>query len=204
MNHDLTGSTTDIKTYKTVDNSNPYFDFNKKDALTLVRDVLKNISEIVFLGDMYEMLNLIPEEEYEPLISDETITLSLAGEFGDKHPNKTVSQTLDIILNETFEKVGMIHFDYSIDVSSDHSPGNVCYKIGESFQNKGYATKALKLLKEYLGNLKYKGNKDLYFWVSYDNILSQKVVLSNGGEVVKEDPKDNDPLDNGYTYRIKI
>ena len=203
MIHDLSGNTKNIKIYNSKKNIEQFY-FAKAEALDLAREILKEVEEELIIGDIYTMLNLLRDEQYNPIISDETITLSLSAEWGIEDLNKNLSQTFYIMLNDTKEKIGIIHYDYSVDVDSDYSVGNVCYEIFEQFRNQGYATGALKLLKQHLHNYEYSGNKDLYFWVSYGNIPSQKVVLKNGGTIVREDAKDGNKIDTGYTYKIKI
>ena len=84
---------------------------------------------------------------------------------------------------------------------SNHEFGNVSYQIDDQFRNNGYATKALKLLVKLLKQNNFKGDKDLYFWVSYYNEPSKKVILNNGGEVLSGgDAETKSP----YTLRIKM
>lgn len=200
MNHDLNGSTHEIRTY--MSNTKSFSQLDKNIAFDLARQLLEHLNEVLTVDNIYEQLKILPQYKYNPIISDEIITLSLCDKALVETINNKKSQTLDIILNETKEKVGSIHFDYSLDVNSKNSVGNVSYEIFEQFQNKRYATRALKLLIEIVKNNKYEGNKDLYFWICCDNEASKKVVLNNGGHLVN---KENNEIDNqASTYRIKI
>lgn len=132
------------------------------------------------------------------VINDDVISLAASNKLSAQEINDRSFEHLDIILNETNQKIGSISFDY---YTPSHELGNVSYVIKEPFQHKGYATRALKLLINLLKNNNFKGNKDLYFWVSYYNEYSKKVVLNNGGEIISGGDKD---AKSPYTLRIKI
>lgn len=118
---------------------------------------------------------------YNPIISDEVITLSVSNEVSALEINDRSFECFDIILNNTTEVIGGISFDY---YNRNLEFGNVTYFVKEQFQNKGYATRALRLLIKLLKNNNFKGDKDLYFWVNYYNEYSKKVILNNGGEII--------------------
>lgn len=61
--------------------------------------------------------------------------------------------------------------------------GNVSYEVFPEFRHKGYATKALCLLKEYVSTIEGY-NKDLYVSTTQDNIFSQNVALKSGGKLI--------------------
>lgn len=132
------------------------------------------------------------------VINDEIISLCVSNKVSASEINDRSFECFDIVLNSTNECVGGISFDY---YNRNSNFGNVTYYIKEQFQNKGYASRALRLLVKLLKNNNFKGDKDLYFWVSYYNNYSQKVILNNGGEIVSGgDTETKSP----YTLRIKI
>lgn len=137
-------------------------------------------------------------KSHVPVINDDIISLSVSNVVSASEINDRSFECFDIILNETKEKIGNISFDY---YTPKHEFGNVSYEIDDQFQNKGYATRALKLLVNLLKNNNYKGDKDLYFWVSYYNEYSKKVVLNNGGEIVSGGESETK---SPYRLRIKI
>lgn len=205
MKYDLNGSTSDIRTYVSEDKEEGFFYLSKTEALALARNLLNNLDDYLIVRKIYRNLNLLSNYEYHPIISDGVISLSVSNEENAKCINERKSQTFEIVLNETRENVGNICFDYKQNVECEDSFGNVIYEITDQFQNKGYATRALSLLKQVVKNNNFKGNKDLYFWIWSTNEASKKVVLNNGGELLQEN-KPNTGIDfgTGYTYKIKI
>jgi predicted acetyltransferase len=160
--------------------------------------MLDNIPEkldVINMKSVYRRLNLLPRDEYNVVVSDEVISLSVYNNLEAQTINQYPSQILDIVLNSTHEKIGNIEFDYSQDVLGI---GNVFYKIEPNYRNKGYASRALSLLKQLVVNNNFKGDKNLYFFVSDGNKYSQRVVLKNGGEVIKNINND------GKIYKITI
>lgn len=131
-------------------------------------------------------------------IKDNVISLSVSNMVNASEISNKSFECFNIILNKTNEYIGTISFDY---YSKNVEYGNVSYAIKEEYQNKGYATRALRLLIELLKNNSYKGDKDLYFWVSYYNEYSKKVILNNGGEIISGGDSDTR---SPYTLRIKI
>ncbi len=135
---------------------------------------------------------------HDSVINDEIISLCVSNEVSANEINDRSFESFDIVLNSIGESIGGISFDYHI---PNPDFGNVTYYIKEQFQNKGYATRALKLLVKLLKNNNFKGDKDLYFWVSYYNEYSKKVVLNNGGKVMSGGDKETK---SPYMLRIKI
>lgn len=170
---------------------------------------IKNIQEYVNINEIYNILNIVPKKNYFPVIKSNRLTFSWANRFGSTDIYSKIRATLDIILNETSEKVGEITFNYMSSPNITYT-GNVSYKIKDEFQNKGYATEALNLLKQLLKKHQHQ-EKDLYISVDIENTKSQKVAINNEGKLYYEGPvPKNEPLTkrNGITkikmYHIKI
>lgn len=221
--HDSNFSTLSCKWYPSKSSS---FYLEKKEALSLAKSLLDNlyymdIDEIInkhnYYGYiildiyyLYDRLNLINDEDYYPVIRDNIMTLSWPHRFGHTNINKQRYESLDIILNESREKLGTISFNYYHNDSFTYD-GNVSYEIKEKFQNNHYATRALCLLKELLKNNDYDKDKSLYISTLKENIASQKVAKNSGGELYYEGtvPKDDplnyiDGVESVCIYRIKL
>lgn len=125
----------------------------------------------------------IKDENFFPVISDEVLSLSWKNRFNELDINDEEEAIFDIVLNDTNEIIGKIFFDYFFKSGFSYS-GNVGYSIKYRFQNKHYATKALKLLRTLLLSNKYSGDKSLYLATKIDNVRSQKVILNNGGNLI--------------------
>lgn len=161
----------------------------------LERKLLNSIRELTNDNDLTDTKYCC---EYTSVISDGIISLSIWEKIENDEINNKLIETFDIVLNDTGENIGSISFDY---YSRNLQFGNVSYAILNEFQNKGYATRALRLLVNLLKNNNYEGNKDLYFWISYYNEYSQKVVLNNGGEIISGGESETK---SPYMLRIKI
>ena len=163
-------------------NNNSFYD-REKEAILLISEMLsklqniESIEEILNINLLEQTINQIIPLKYYIIASDEAVSLTTYIENikGER------AHTFNIILNETKEKIGLIKFDYNLDIEKY---GNVFCEIYSKYRNKGYGTRSLKLLKEVIKNNKYKGNKDLYFYVAYWNKPSKKIVLKNGGEII--------------------
>lgn len=201
MNHDLNGSTSEVKTYISNENQSEYFYLDKITAFSkacILLDNLNKVEKLIDINRVCKKLNILLPRNYNPVISDEIITLSVPNEVTAVDIDNRNFGSFDIVLNDTKEKIGSISFDY---YSCEIKYGNVSYTINKEFQNKGYATKALRLLVKLLKSNNFKGDKDLYFWVSYYNEFSKKVVINNGGEIISGgETKTKTP----YMLRIKI
>lgn len=77
-------------------------------------------------------------------------------------------------ISMNLNKKGEDNFEYS---------GNVSYEVYLGYRHKGYATKALCLLKEYTGYLDDSYNKDLYISTVVNNVYSQQTALKSGAKL---------------------
>lgn len=197
--YNITIENNNEKTIKSFDNKNiisDTFKLDKKVALDNARTVLGEIKNInilnkyVDVNNILKLLRINKKNEYNIIIKDDTISLSSKSIEIKNNINNTNKCVLDIILNKTYEVVGFISFDLD-----NRCPGNVSYIINEQYQHNGYATKALKLLKELLKQNKYKNNKDIYLQIC--NEYSRKVAIKNGAVYQYQDI--NNPV-----YKIKI
>ena len=127
------------------------------------------------LFSLYEDVNLINELNYREVIADDKIVLMLPN-FRDINASW---KKLTIVLKETKEDVGYIEFDLSED--NFKFIGNVEYEIKEIFRNKGYATRALALVRKLVAEYQGEVDKRLYITTEVDNLASQSVILNNGG-----------------------
>lgn len=189
--HDFNYSTGEHKSYPCQSELlNKYFSLDKKEAFSLVNNLLNNlqkingIDNIIDCYDIYKILNLMPDEFYSPVISDDSISLSWIYTNKDNNINEQSYVLFDIVLNNTKEVVGNISFDY--DNSGFSYYGNVSYEIKEEYRNNHYASRALSLLRVLLIEHQYKGDKNLYISTVPENIKSQKVIRNNGGNLIYE------------------
>lgn len=209
--HDLNHNTKLFKSYPSIYDC---FSLKKKEALSLVSslfqslEVIDQIEEIIDIGYLYDTVNLVRNSKYYPVISDNDITLSW--KYKEKEINDEQNGFLNIVMNDTKEIIGDISFDYMCKSGFTYS-GNVSYFIKEEYRNHHYATKSLKLLKKLLQNNHYSGDRDLYISTLQDNLISQKVAVNNGGELVYfgEVPRDNmlriiDGVEEVKVYHIKM
>lgn len=98
----------------------------------------------------------------------------------------------DVIIFDIYlSSIYIGNISYSVDNN------NVSYYILEQFRNRGYATKSLSLLIKLFKTEEYNYIKKISLSTEIDNIYSQKVILNNGGRVVKQEKGLN-------TYIIKI
>ena len=205
--HDLNYSTGEVKWYPCECDMIKYFSLDKTEAHILLKDLLENIKRIKNIEEILDIEKIfitLSEEfsfETETVIKDEIMSLK-------PYPfkiNNEIKYQFDIEINETREKVGYICFDYSCDVESKYNIGNVFYGIHDEYRNKGYATRALKLLKKYIQGVQLDFNKDLYFYVNYHNEASKKVILKNGGEIIEPgNPYENEGNGKAHILKIKI
>ena len=163
----------------------------KSEALNLAHEVLYNLT--IVLGDtkeislsrIYYALNMITPKRYYPVIQNDTLSLSCSN-IGNANLIHTINEnTLDIVLNQTGERVGQISFNYYTNSGFTYE-GNVGYHIYSPYQNKHYATMALTLLKKLLKTHEFQGEKNLYIATTPDNICSQKVAQNNHAQLVYE------------------
>lgn len=165
-------------------NNNSFHD-KEKEVILLLSEILnklnniENIDEILNIHLLEQKINEIIPLKYYNIISDDVITLtSYITDIKEER-----AHTFNIMLNETKEKIGLIKFDYNMNIEEY---GNVFCEIYSKYRNKGYGTRSLKLLKEVVKNNGYNDNKDLYFYIAYWNKPSKKVVLKNDGEIINK------------------
>lgn len=140
------------------------------------------------------MSKIISNDEFFPVIYDDVLSLSWKYKFDAVDINKEEEATFDLVLNDTKEIIGAITFDY-FNNSGFSYIGNVGYHIESKFQNKHYATRALRLLRVLLKYNEYIGDKTLYLSIKEDNICSQKVIENNDGKLIYNgDVPSNDPV----------
>lgn len=187
--HKLNYDTKESKKYSTYNNCEiKELTINKKEAIKsaqLLLDELRKVDfiyKIINVYAIYNKLNLIPDTWYNAIISDEVITLSSNRYSSIDTVNDKKVCSFNIILNNTKEKVGEITFNLKKD--SFTYDGNVGYEIKEEYRNKGYASRALRLLKEVVKTNNYVGDKDLFIATVPDNIYSQKVAENNEGVLI--------------------
>ncbi len=198
------------------DKTNEYPSLTKKDALLIAMNLLSeiiqipNINELINIRNIFNCLNLVSKEEYYPIIKSKRITLSWPRRYGSTNINTKTRSTLDIILNETLEKIGEITFTFFKTSKNDYT-GNVGYHIKEDFTNNHYATEALTLLRKVLKENINTKEKEIILSANKENIASQKVILNNDGELIYdgEVPKTdsvyrNRGVNEVRMYRIKL
>lgn len=184
--------------------------FNYKECLKRIRSFISKLND--YNLEKYFSINLINNSlnfvrSSNVVLTDGVLSLSWA-----KEEDKDVLEQIDharfeIILNDTKEVVGTITFDFR-QTESDPYFGNVSYEIYPYYRNNGYATNALKLLKELVKNNECT-QKDLYISIVKSNKYSQKVALNCGAELyfsgeIPEDVIYTEKERDINIYKIKI
>ena len=143
-------------------------------------------------------------------IKDDKISLIINHIIDKETIYELTDACFDIVLNDTKQTIGNICFDYTLSEGFDYS-GNVGYTIDEEYRNMGYASKALKLLKEFIKEISFTGDKDLYVAMLPENIYSEKVAINNGGILCYEGsiPKEHiiritENIKDVKVYKIKM
>ena len=178
--HELNGSTKTIKTYSSLDNETTG-KMSKEEAFYIAKQFLDSlfsnnaIKDIIDVNDLYKRINIITTDKYNPVISDDVISLCSITKI--KNINDRKFCNFNIMLNATYEVIGDINFNYY--ESGPSSLGNVIYNIKENYRNNRYCTKALALLKKLLKDNNFDGDKNLY--ISAINEYSVRVAKANGG-----------------------
>lgn len=214
--HDKNYSTKGHQTYPM--NEDSVYDFwrmDKKMAIVLLQGLVNRldksdkIGRMINFGEFCACVHLMPDLDYNPVIRNEKITLSI-NRFDKEVAFNKNNIEFTIFLNETREKIGTIQYFYSKEDGFTYD-GNVCYEILEPFQHQGYATLALELLKNLLLKEQVKGDKDLYISTLPNNLYSQKVALNNQGELFYHGPVpqedklySQDGIEEVFVYRIKM
>lgn len=206
--HDSNNGTKECRVYNSNNNNKTLIEelsLNKKEALSLAQDLFDNIKfvggfyKIMNVYPLYRRLNLVPDTWYNPIVSDDVITLSSSRFSSIDSVNRNKNATLDIILNETKEQVGTITFNFKN--TGFTYDGNIGYEIKDEFQHNGYASRALKLIKEVIKSNQFKGDKDIYISTVPNNIYSQKVAENNEGKLVYNG---NVPDNDKYNYKYGV
>lgn len=140
--------------------------------------------------------------DYHPSITNSSIGLLISSFDTD---TSTSFLSFDIVLNDTLERIGNIGFHDSRLDELFYS-GNVDYTIYNRFQNQGYGTQSLALLKELLRDNPYTIKNGLLIFTLPENIRSQRVAIKNGGFLVYEGlvPKDNLLYQLDHVREVKI
>ena len=145
--------------------------------------ITKKEDLIVQPNYLFKDMRMITDNGVNTVISDDTLKLVL---FNCYQVNPEW-MNMKIVLKETNEIIGEIEFNLKSKEANNFSyMGNVSYEIYSEYQNKGYCTKALKLVKEYIRNNAHDYNKVLFISTLINNIASQMVALKCGGELYYE------------------
>lgn len=165
-------------------------------AYKLLRDLngINELSDIIKLDFAWIDINLIKKEDYNPIIEDNTLSLSK-----QNHENQSIV-SYNIVLKETNEIVGTIawvpertYFTYE---------GGISYTILPEFNNKGYATNALKLLLEHLTKIDVP---HIFIATYKDNLASQKVIEKNGGKLLLDSYLNNSRIEENHNIkRVRV
>lgn len=153
------------------------------DILNDLSNRISNCSSIVNYSSLIRLMRLINRDEITVIGEDNDIMLTIYN-FRDIRPT---GMQMNIVLKETNQIIGTLEFTISSYLDENFTyEGNVSYEIYPEFRNLGYATKAVKILKEYISNLSDEYNKKLYIATLPENIASQKVAEKCGGELCYE------------------
>lgn len=192
--HNLKSSINNIETYS-MDNSDYTNNLSKNKAFTYAKTLLDDIctidkiKNIIDVNLLYKKLNIITKDKYNPVISDDKISLCTMKKEDNILDKK--SSFFNIVLNDTKEIVGDISYNYMNEGPSEL--GNVMYNVKEKYRHNGYCTRALSLLIKLLKNNTYNGNKDLY--LATINEYSIRVAKRNGGVLYNGEYKDLESKD---------
>ena len=169
--HGLDHSTKFHKTYNSQKKfASDIFNFDKVEAMALAQQLLDELKSVDFLYKIitvypiYYKLNLIPNTWYNPIISDDKITLSSNRYSSIDTVNYKKVCSFNIMLNDTKEQIGQITFN--LEKGNFTYDGNVRYEIKEEFRNKGYAK---KLIEEVIVELKNNQCKNITLEVNEKN-----------------------------------
>ncbi len=192
--HSVNGSTKSVKTYSSLYNETPG-KMCKEEAFGVCKKLLdslwKNseIKSIIEIKRLYHRLNIISYDKYNPVISDDVI--SLCSTQKEDNINDKMACSFNMVLNSTFEVVGDICFNYYEEGPSQL--GNVIYNVKEDYRHNHYCTRALALLKKLLKSNNYNGDKNLY--IATINEYSIAVAKANGGTLYEGTFKDENEDD---------
>lgn len=195
---------------------------DREEAFDLVKSLImragqiKELDHVLNYHDLYKYTNIVHHDRFNPIISDDVITISKMFVKDNYDVSKETDQFFDIILNSTGEIIGELTFTlYKNNFISDDNQirysGNVSYKIKDRYSSNHYATRALKLLVEIIRNNSCDVDKSIYVSTEPSNIASQKVAINNGAKMFYTGivPDNNslrtiDGVQEVNIYRIKI
>ena len=189
---------------------NEYFSFNDGNkscieninkANYLIKDILYDLENVdginkyINIDDLYNKTNYLFLNTYHPIVKNKKIALSLSSDnFEHNYFDNRNCIKFDIVLQKSKVKVGEIFFDYFLADGFNYS-GNVSYYIRSNFRNRGYATEALKLLKEFLCSENFNKNIKILLAIKPTNISSMKVATNNGAKLIYDgEVPDNEPI----------
>ena len=126
----------------------------------------------------------ISEREFTEVVLPQMLPQMIDRSYGKGVPEDRVPDTI-LFLWDDEEIVGQFRIRHRLNESLRERGGHIGYYIAPQYRGRGYATRGLALA---LGLAKELVEEDeILFSVCKDNTASQKVILSNGGRVVRED-----------------
>lgn len=173
--------------------------FNGKNDIKYIYDFFSPIlyNKYVYseLSNLFFNLNMIDLSTNIKYINNESISL-----YASLHALKYDDIEFYIVDNNTFNILGTI----CIDKTKNNSYfGNVSYKIHDEYQNKGYATMALYLLKKLIYIAKIDNLEYLHISMFKDNLASEKVAKNNNGILIYEGKlNEENYIDNDKEIRM--
>lgn len=142
------------------------------------------LNEVKLSGDISKLGEVaLKENENFNMMLSRTMSIREDENMLEKHGVRNVFW---ILYNN--EIVGSANVRENLNEKTYYTIGNVGYYIKKSARNNGYATKALKLIKEYYKSI---GINRILLMCEEDNIESQKVILNNDGILEKTIKKSN-------------
>lgn len=165
----------------------------KVEAIDLLNEFVKYNSDTNGFGKLNELLEGKTYEEWLEELEKKKIP-----EYVEKL-NICLSNTYFVIRCNDNKIVGMVNVRYKIPQAYlDTWASHIGYSIRPTERNKGYAKEALYLA---LQEEKRLGEKDIIMCCYVDNIASNKVILSQGGEFIEQKKY---VIDNELTNYYKI
>ena len=156
-----------------------------------MKNELKELSIDMIDDKLYDMYQDIPDGENGQSneaygLDKEKFKEYIKKEIDRKNNEITTEDTPTItyIMYVENNPVGYICVRTKIDNNWMKWSGNIYYQIRSSERNKGYGTSMLKLV---LKECKKLGFKEVFINSSAGNIASEKVIINNNGEFIKED-----------------
>ena len=115
---------------------------------------------------------------------NEVVRNRIAYSKGEDLPEGYVPETF-LYLWEEDEIVGEFRIRHFLCESLREGAGHIGYFIGKEYRGRGYATEGLRLTLELAR--KIVPEEEIYLRVNKDNPASLKVMLKNGGYILRED-----------------